>query len=178
VTYTFTDAGSGTMTYTVGTVTQSKAITRQIFDDPPDCTAGGTPGATPNFSDLWYRFPAESEPGWGVNVMQQGNILFITWFTYDLQGRGMWVVGPRMERTPGTNTFAGPLFRTTGPAFSAVPWNPSGVTPIPFGNATFIFTDSNTGTFSYTITGVTPTVQQIKNITRQQFGTPATVCRD
>jgi hypothetical protein len=49
--------------------------------------------------------------------------------------------------------------------------------PIPFGNATFTFTDANNGTFGYTITGVTPNVQQTKNITRQQFGTPATVCR-
>jgi hypothetical protein len=49
-----------------------------------------------------------------VNITQQGNILFVAWFTYDLAGRGMWVVGPRMERTHG-NTFAGALFRTTGP---------------------------------------------------------------
>jgi hypothetical protein len=108
--------------------------------------------------------------------MQQGSILFVTWFTYDLAGRGMWVVGPRMERTSG-NTFAGPLFRTTGPAFSANPWNPANVAAIAYGTATFAFTDANNGTFSYNITGVTPNVQQSKAITRQTFGSPATVCR-
>jgi hypothetical protein len=81
-----------------------------------------------------------------------------------------------MVRTTG-NTFTGDLFRTTGPAFSANPWNPANVTPIPYGSATFTFTDANNGTFNYNITGVTPNVQQTKNITRQSFGTPATVCR-
>jgi hypothetical protein len=177
VTFNFSDANNGTMSYTVGAVSQSKAITRQIFDVAPTCTAGGTPAATPNFSDLWYRSPAESESGWGLNIMQQGNILFVSWFTYDLAGRGMWVVGPRMVRSTG-NTFVGDLFRTTGPAFSAQPWNPAGVTPIPFGNATISFTDSSNGTFNYNITGVTPNVQQTKNITRQSFGAPPTVCRN
>ena len=94
----------------------------------------------------------------------------------DLAGRGMWVVGPRMVRTTG-NTFAGDLFRTTGPAFSAQPWSPAGVTPIPYGAATFTFTDASNGTFSYNITGVTPNVQQTRIITCQVFGTPPTVCR-
>jgi hypothetical protein len=176
VTFSFADADNGTFGYSVNGVTQSKAITRQVFDTPPTCSAGGAPGAMPNFSDLWYRAPAESEPGWGVNITQQGNVIFAAWFTYDATGRGMWVVGPRMERTTG-NTFAGPLFRTTGPAFNAVPWNPAGVTALPVGNATLSFTDANSGSFAYTITSANPAIQQTKTITRQVFSTPATVCR-
>jgi hypothetical protein len=30
----FSDAGNGTMTYTVDGITQSKAITRQVFSSP------------------------------------------------------------------------------------------------------------------------------------------------
>jgi hypothetical protein len=176
VTFSFADANNGTFGYTVGNVTQSKAITRQVFDTPPTCTAGGQAGAAPNFSDLWYRAPAESEPGWGVNVTQQANVIFAAWFTYDATGRGMWVVGPRMERTTG-DTFAGALFRTTGPAYNAVPWNPAGVAAVAVGNATLAFTDANTGTFSYTMTSAGPPVQQVKAITRQVFAAPATVCR-
>ena len=171
-TFNFTDANTGTFAYNVNGVTQTKAITRQIFDTPPTCAAGGTPGAPPNFSDLWYRAPAESEPGWGVNLMHQANILFATWFTYDATGKGMWVVGPRVERTTG-NTFTGALFRTTGPAFSANPWNPGNVAATQVGTATFEFADANTGTFSYTVNGIS----QVKSITRQSFGTPPTVCR-
>jgi hypothetical protein len=104
--------------------------------------------------------------------MHQADILFATWFTYDSTGRGMWVVGPRIQRTTG-NTFAGELFRTTGPAFSADPWNPALVVGTSVGNATFTFTDANNGTFSYSVNGIS----QVKPITRQNFGTPLTVCR-
>lgn len=54
-----------------------------------------------NFQALWYRSPAESESGWGVNITHQGNILFATWFTYDRQGTGMWLVMPQLDLQPG-----------------------------------------------------------------------------
>jgi hypothetical protein len=107
-----------------------------------------------------------------VNVTHQGDILFVTWFTYDSSGRGMWVVGPRMERT-ATNTYTGGLFRTTGPAYNAVPWNPANVAAQSVGTGTFTFSSASAGTFNYTVSGVT----QTKNITKQAFGSPATVCR-
>lgn len=174
VSFSFTDANNGTFTYTVNNVTASKPIVRQVFGTLPNCTAGGstgTPGVL-NFQDLWYAAPAESEAGWGVNVTHQGDILFVTWFTYDSSGRGMWIVGPRMERT-AANTYSGGLFRTTGPAYNASPWNPNNVAATPVGNATFTFSSASAGTFNYTVNGIT----QTKNITKQSFGSPATVCR-
>ena len=170
----FSDASNGTMSYTVNGVSQSKPLVRQVFGALPNCTQGGstgTPGVL-NFQNLWYNAPAESEAGWGVNVTHQGDILFVTWFTYDATGRGMWIVGPRFERTTG-NTFTGALFRTTGPAFSANPWNPAGVAATQVGTGTFTFTAVNAGTFNYTVNGIT----QTKSIVPQSFGTPATVCR-
>jgi hypothetical protein len=98
--------------------------------------------------------------------------MFMTWFTYDAAGRGMWLVGPRLERS-GSNAFSGALFRTTGPAFSATPWTPSAVATSQAGTATLTFTDSMSGTFAYSVGGV----QQSKAITRQVFGAPVTVCR-
>jgi hypothetical protein len=172
MTFVFTDAGNGTFTYVVNGVSQSKAITRQTFSTPPVCSAGAAAGTVLNFTDLWYRAPAESEPGWGVSIAHQGDILFVAWFTYDSTGRGMWVVGPDMRRTTG-NTFTGVLYRTVGPAFNASPFNPAAVTASPVGSATFAFTGNATGTFSYTLSGIS----QSKAITRQVFGTPETVCR-
>jgi hypothetical protein len=172
-TFTFTDASSGTFTYTVNGITQSKAITRQVYAAPvPDCVAGGSAGATPNYQDLWWRSPAGSESGWGVNITHQGDILFATWFTYAADGKGMWLVMSNGAKT-GPSTYSGQLFRTSGPAFNANPWNPSGVTVNPVGTATFTFTDANNGTFSYTVDNVS----QSKPITRQVYSTPATVCR-
>ena len=170
VTLSFSDANNGTFSYTVGSVTQSKPIIRQVFSTIPTCTAGGSHGASPNFQDLWYA--GEVERGWGVNLTHQGDILFVTWFTYDTNGRGMWLVGPNVARTTG-NTFTGALFRTTGPAFSNNPWDPAGLGFTEVGNATFAFSDANGGTFSYTVNGTSGS----KAITRQVFALPATICR-
>ncbi|MGE5094984.1 MAG: hypothetical protein ACM3SO_07585 [Betaproteobacteria bacterium] len=170
---TFTDASNGSFAYTVNGVQQAKAITRQVFASPvPACAEGGSQGSPPNFQDLWWRAPAGSESGWGVNIQHQGDILFVTWFTYDASGKGMWLVGSDIART-GPNTFTGSLFTTTGPAFSASPWNPSQVVVTPAGTATFTFSDANNGTFAYTVNGVS----QAKPITRQIFSSPPSVCR-
>jgi hypothetical protein len=172
-TLTFTDAGTGSFAYTVNGVSQTKAIVRQVYASPvPTCALGGTAGASPNFQDLWWRSPAGSESGWGVNVTHQGDILFVTWFTYDANGQGMWLVGSNVSRTTG-NTFTGSLFRTAGPAFSASPWNPAQVTVTSVGTVTLAFSDANNGTFAYTVNGVS----QTKPITRQVYSSPTTVCR-
>ena len=170
-TFTFDDPNNGTFAYTVNEESQSKPITRQVFGSLPVCAAG-VAGSTAHYQDLWYAAPAESESGWGVNITQQGNIIFATWFTYDSTGRGMWVVGPRLEQT-GIGTYAGPLYRTTGISFAANPWNPSAVVATQVGNATLTFTGADSGTFAYSV----GSVSQSKPITRQVFAMPATVCR-
>jgi hypothetical protein len=171
--FTFTDANNGTFSYAVGSVMQSKAITRQIYSSPvATCVAGGTAGPTPSYQDLWWRSPAGSESGWGVNITHQGDILFATWFTYAAGGRGMWLVMSNGMRT-AAGTYTGALYRTTGPAFSVAQWNVSEVKVTPVGTATFTFADGANGTFAYTLDGVS----QTKAITRQVYSTPATVCR-
>ena len=171
-TFTFTDANNATFAYTVSGITQSKPITRQIFSGPvPDCGAGGTAGSTLYYQDLWWRSPAGSESGWGVNITHQGDIVFATWFTYGADGRGMWLVMPNGAKT-AAGTYSGALYRTTGPAFNATPWTGTvGVTQV--GAGTFTFSDANNGTFAYTVDGIV----QSKAITRQVYSNPPTVCR-
>lgn len=168
----FSSESSGTFLYSVNGISQSRAITRQVFAAPPLCELGGTPGPTPNFQDLWWRAPAGSESGWGINLTHQGDVLFATWFTYDSDGRGLWLVAPSAARS-GSNSFSGPLYRTRGPAFDRVPWDPAQVTVTQVGTATFTFSDANNGTFAYTVNGIS----QSKPITRQVFATPTTVCK-
>jgi hypothetical protein len=162
----------GTFTYTLDGVSQSKTITKQVFGPLPNCELGGSAGATPNFQGLWWRSPANSESGWGVNLTHQGDIIFATWFTYDSSRRGIWVVMPNGRRTTG-NTFTGALYRTTGPAFDSAVWNAANVQATEVGTATFSFTDAGNGTFAYTLNGVSGS----KPITKQVFSSPATVCR-
>src|SRR5262249_42925274 len=105
-----------------------------------------------------------------------GDILFATWFTYEAgagtSNRGMWLVMSNGTKT-ANGTYTGDLQRTTGPSFSATPFDPNAVTRTTVGSATFTFTDANTGTFAYTVTGV----PQPKPITRLSSSTPATTCR-
>ena len=171
-TFAFTDANNGTFTYTVNGVTQSKPITRQVFSSPvPACVAAETLAAASNFSDLWWKAPASSESGWGVNITQQGNVVFATWFTYDGTGKGMWIVMPDGVKS-GTATFSGALYRTSGPSFDANPWDPKQVHATQVGSGSFTFTDTSNGTFSYSVDGI----GQSKAITREVYATPPTVC--
>lgn len=123
--------------------------------------------AKPSFHALWYAAPAESEPGWGVNIAHQGDMLFATWFTYDAQGP-MWLVMPNGVKV-SLDSYRGTLYRTTGPPFNASPFNPAAVGTTAVGEATFTFTDDNDADFSYTVGNIS----QGKRITRQLFGTPS-----
>lgn len=172
-TFTFTDVDTGTFAYTVNGVTQTKPIMREVFGTSvPTCTAGGTHAAAPNFQDLWWRSPANSESGWGINITHQGDIIFATWFTYAADGKGLWIVMARGAKT-APNTYSGALFRTTGPAFNAVPFDPARVNAVEVGSGVFTFSDAGTGTFAYTLNGIT----QSKSIIREVYTTPVSVCR-
>jgi hypothetical protein len=176
--FSFSDANNGTMSYTVNGVTQSKAITRYIYaSGGTNCTLGGAQGASPNYQDLWLRSASgTTEAGWGVNITHQGDILFATWFTY-LPGsgstnKGMWLVMSNGNKT-AQGVYTGALQTTTGPAFNAVPFNPNSVARTTVGSGTFTFTDANNGTFNYTVNGIT----QSKPIARYIYASPATVCQ-
>ena len=163
-TLTFSDANNGTFSYTVNGITQAKSITRQVFGPLPTCaTAAANAAATSNYQGLWWAAPAGVESGWGINFAHEGDTIFATWFTYDVDGTPMWLVVTAPKSAPGTYT--GTLYRTTGPAFSAVPFDPSRVGVTAVGSATLNFADGNTGTFSYSVNGVA----QAKPITRQVF---------
>ena len=110
------------------------------------------------------------ESGWGLNVTHQGDTLFVTWFTYDVDGSPLWLSATAQKT--GTRVYAGTLYRTTGPPFSATPWNPASVALSSVGSVTLTFADGNHATFAYTVNAVS----QVKQITRQIFSAPGTVC--
>jgi hypothetical protein len=175
-TLTFTDANNGTFAYTVKGISQSKAITRQVFGSLPTCafSAQNNLAAAANYQDLWWAAPAGSESGWGINFSHQGDTIFATWFTFDHDHTPMWLVAIAAKTAPGIYT--GSLARLTGPPFNAVPFPPlgsmGGATPTPVGTATFTFSDGNNAQFAYTVMGVS----QTKAITRQIFRPTGTVC--
>jgi hypothetical protein len=169
-TFAFTNTSSGTFTYSVYGVTQTKAIQRQTYSSPvPTCVWGGqaNPALATNYQDHWWN---PSESGWLLNIAHQGDILFATWFTYDTNGKGMWLVMSAGARTTGT-TYSGQLYRATGPPFSASPFTPAANVTL-VGTMTISFANGNSGTMTATVNGVTVT----KSISRQVFVSPGTVC--
>jgi hypothetical protein len=178
-TLTFSNAGNGTFAYVVYGIAQTKAITRQVFGPLPTCTFGAQPNLAlaTNYQDLWWAAPAGVESGWGVNFTHQGDIIFATWFTYDVDGTPLWLVATTSKSGPGVYT--GTLFRTTGPAFNAVPFLPANVGLTPVGSLTITFVHGNSANFAYTVAlnGPASAVTQSKAIVRQVFQAPGTVCQ-
>ncbi len=172
-TLTFADIDNATFAYTVNGITQAKAITRQKFSRPvPTCTFGlrHDLSAATNYTDLWWNAPAGSESGWGIALAHQGDIIFAAWFTYDATGTPLWMIVTATLGGPGV--YSGTLYTTTGPAFSAVPFDPAQVALTAVGTASFTFADGNSAAFAYTVGGVA----QTKQITRQIFRPPGTLC--
>src|SRR5207237_6599722 len=112
----FTDRNHAVFAYTVGHVSGAKNVTRMVFDAAaPSCTLGGAKGLAENYSDLWFN-PADT--GWGLNLVQQGETVFGTYFTYDAQGKGEWLVIPD-ARNSDASAYSGTLARASGPVFDA-----------------------------------------------------------
>jgi hypothetical protein len=167
----FRSNDSGVFGYTVGGFSASKNITRMVFaPSAPKCSIGGVAKASGpvNYQDMWWR---PSESGWGVNIAHQGDTLFATWFTYDAAGKGMWLVMSNTAKT-ADGRYAGKVYRATGPAFDSPFWDTSRVHATEVGSASFTFGDAASGTFAYSVEGVT----QSKSIQRMVYATPASIC--
>jgi lysyl endopeptidase len=170
--FAFTTANTGILTYTVNGIPVTKNIERISFAAAPTCTwsASDRSFAT-NFQDLWWG--GASESGWGVNITHQGNILFATLFTYDVDGQPLWLVLSAGRQVGNNPIYSGVLNRTRGPAFNAVPFTPiTDADNTPVGTMRFDFTDGNTGTMTYTVNGATV----VKSIQRLAFGELKTSC--
>ncbi len=168
--FSFTDANTGTLVYSVNGQDITKKITRLAFSTPVTCT--WTPfdrSTATNYQDLWWN---SNESGWGINVTHQGDILFATLFTYDTQGKGLWLIMSHGGRT-GNGTYSGTLYRTTGPAFNSTNWSgtPIGYTTV--GTMNFTFINGNSGLLSYDVNGVTVS----KLISRLTFASPMPACQ-
>jgi hypothetical protein len=174
VTFTFSDANTATFAYDVSGVSQSKTIVRELFGAAFPTCVSPTPvdlATATNFQDIWWKAPADSESGWGVNFTHQGDTIFASWFTYGADGKATWFVVALDKTAP--NQYSGSLVRpVSGPPFNAVPFDPGMVSGTVVGTASLAFSDGNNATFTYTVDGTT----QSKPVTRQIFVPPGTIC--
>jgi hypothetical protein len=123
-----------------------------------DSTMG--PAKTPfasDQSDLWW-VPTES--GWGMQIIQQSDVLFATLFVYDASGAPTFFTATLVAN--GTLAWAGDLYRTTGPYFGAPTFDPATTAYRRVGTLSFSRPTSEAGALEYSVDGVVVT----KNVSR------------
>jgi len=189
-TLSFTDANTGTFHYDLnaGTggspvpVSQTKAIERYNLGTgaQPMCTFSATANLAlaTNYQDLWWVANG-AESGWGINFAHQGDSVFATWYTYDIDRTPLWL-SALTHRQGTTNIYSGPLTRTSGPRFDAYKASDV-VLPIPtVGTATLTFANGNNATFNYITNGsggLPAGVNQTKSIVRFPITSGGTICQ-
>ena len=105
---------------------------------------------TPDYSDLWLTL---GEQGWGVNIIQHYDTMFVTLFVYGPDNTARWYHGSAVRTVGASQTqFSGELYVTTGSHF-AQPWNPSVFSINSVGSISFNFPTPTTGTVSYSVSG-------------------------
>lgn len=113
-------------------------------------------------SGLWWN---QNESGWGVNLIQQYDVIFVTMFTYDGAGNPTWYVASDCAVTGGG--CQGYLYEVTGGSMPTEAWNGSNKVVTPVGTISLAFADKDNGTMNYTINSAPGS----KAITRQVWRT-------
>lgn len=128
------------------------------------CTSVSANTYTSDLSDQWWN---EKEPGWGVGVNHQREILFMTFFIYGKDGRVTWYTGQAShtgQTQQGALVFSGGMYETTGGSYFAGTYDAAKVTGRHAGTVSFTaYLDS--AILSYSIDGVSVA----KVVTRQTF---------
>jgi hypothetical protein len=120
----------------------------------------------PNYSDLWWN---QDEPGWGVNISQQADTLFATFFVYGTGGQAVWYSVTLTYQSTSANgvvTYGGTLYQTSGSP-QGTPYDPALLRYRQVGDATIEFGDDAHGLLRYTADGVLV----VRSIARQTFAT-------
>jgi YD repeat-containing protein len=105
-----------------------------------------------NWTDGWWN---PSESGWGVNVIDQNDVLFIVLYLYGQDGKPVWYsvsAFPSGTNPSGYHIYQGDLYYTTGPWFGG-PYNPQNVTYQKVGTLTFSPSTPDDAQLSYSVNG-------------------------
>ncbi len=131
---------------------------------------GVGPARADNYSDIWWN-PGES--GWGITIADHQTQLFAVWYTYQSDGSPTWFVIPGGTLSADRRFFTGDIYRTSGPAYSTAPFDPTSVAVTKIGTASFDFAPPGTQPGSASFTWTIGTATKTKQIQRQSFGNAA-----
>jgi uncharacterized protein (DUF1800 family) len=160
-----TSAGTGTLTltlfnrmslsYTVGSVTQTKADLEPfnfVTTGVPTCTlqAGSRTGAT-NYTDLYWGGAAAS--GWGIQISHQARTVFLGWYGYNDARDASWLTGTGEQDASTPTKLSGKLFRVpAGTPFSQIN-GPVITAAQEVGTFEINFTDGERGRLTFSLPG-------------------------
>lgn len=116
-----------------------------------------------NYADHWNK---ATEPGWGLSITQNADILFGALYIYDTGSLPTWYSATMtlVSENGGVRTYSGTLYKTSGPALGQ-PYNPALLDYRQVGTMTIDFPDDAHGLLNYTI----DSIGAIKNIERFTF---------
>jgi hypothetical protein len=121
-----------------------------------------------NHTGSWYN---QAESGWGLNITHQGDVLVPTWFTYDTDGKPLWLLVSGATKQPD-GSYVGDIFRATGTAYNQINNSAALRTINKLGSARLTFNASGTLTFNYTLNGTS----QSKTLQRVLLGASTPTC--
>ena len=153
-TITYTSSSNAILAYTINGISATKSIQRQIFSLE-------TTGPNLRTNDLWWATFAED--GWGMNIAQQGRVLFPVWYTYDATGKATFFTAQGGSWN-GT-VWSGIVFMHASSAWLGVPYNPALFTATNVGTISLDFSDASNATMTTTVNGIT----QVRHIERQPY---------
>ena len=118
-------------------------------------------------TDLWFP---RNEPGWGLNIIEQGDTLFGTLFVYDAQGRPRWYSASNLQyeqcappdaASDCRGRYRGALVESTGPYFGTA-FNPAAVQRRQVGTMSIAFYGDNFAVLDYSVDGVSVANKQLE----------------
>ena len=151
---TYHDSNTATLAFTINGINGTKTIQRQIF-------AAETTGPNLRTNDLWWATFAED--GWGMNIAQQGRVLFPVWYTYDATGKATFFTAQN-GNWRGT-VWSGDVFSHSSSPWLGVAYNPSLFTATIVGTMSLDFSNASSATMTTTVNGIT----QVRHIERQPY---------
>jgi hypothetical protein len=122
------------------------------------CNVAASPPSSPYTGLFWNA----NESGWGMSITQHSSgIIFVAWYVYDASGKPIWYVMPACPLSGKSCT--SDIYSVVGGTAPGVTWNGTGIAPTKVGSGTFAFSDNNSATFNYTLSGLSGS----KNLSRQ-----------
>ena len=153
-TITYSSNMTATLAYTINGVSANKPLQRQIF-------SAETTGPNLRTNDLWWATAAED--GWGMNISQQGRVLFPIWYTYNEAGRATFFTA-QGGRWNGT-VWSGTVYAHESSPWLGVKYDPTLFKAINVGTISLDFSDASSATMTTTVNDFT----QVRRIERQPY---------